>query len=129
MHDNDIYTNEVYSYVPEFRHHHCGHSYLVSLLFAAPIPTLVIFVKFLPFVTDIINRMSRSFQAKRDLTLLLPLCIARNCFMRNTCTNTLAYRLGTLQWKWSCQHIQWHYQTLAHSSYKLFTKHLNSRLL
>ena len=24
----------------EFRHHHCGHSYLVSVLFAAPIPTL-----------------------------------------------------------------------------------------
>ena len=29
-------------------HRHCGHSYLVSLLFAAPIPTLVIFMKFLP---------------------------------------------------------------------------------
>ena len=30
-----------------FRHR---HSYLVSLLFAAPIPTLVIFMKFLPLV-------------------------------------------------------------------------------
>ena len=39
--------NEVASHVPEFRHR---HSYLVSLLFAAPIPTLVIFMKFLPLV-------------------------------------------------------------------------------
>ena len=38
---------EVYSHVPEFRHR---HSYLVSLLFAAPIPTLVIFLRFLPLV-------------------------------------------------------------------------------
>ena len=36
--------------MPEFRHRHCGHSYLVSLLFAAPIPTLVIFMKFLSLV-------------------------------------------------------------------------------
>ena len=30
------------SHVPKFRHHNCDHSYLVSLLFATPIPTLVI---------------------------------------------------------------------------------------
>ena len=38
----------IYSHVPEFRHR---HSYLVSLLFAAPIPTLVIFKKFLALYT------------------------------------------------------------------------------
>ena len=38
------------SHVPEFTDIHY-HSYLVSLLFAAPIPTLVIFMKFLPLVT------------------------------------------------------------------------------
>ena len=39
--------NEVASRVPEFRHR---HSYHVSLLFAAPIPTIVIFLRFLPLV-------------------------------------------------------------------------------
>ena len=37
------------SHVPGIHRHY--HSYLVSLLFAAPIPTLVIFVNFLPLVT------------------------------------------------------------------------------
>ena len=36
------------SHVPGIHQHY--HSYLVSLLFAAPIPTLVIFVKCLPLV-------------------------------------------------------------------------------
>ena len=49
--------------------HRHYHSYLVSLLSAAPIPTLVIFVKFLPLVIFFLPWLLFNYRVKYELCI------------------------------------------------------------